>query len=93
MIPQTILNEVAQMLDGKIKKVVINDVYEITNFEVKKVTESVIAINYMIPTSVISLVSLIELKDENDKILSSNAVHVPIAADHMMLQTISVKER
>lgn len=93
MIHQTLLNDIAQLVDGKIKKVVINEMYEITDFVVKQVTESVIGLNYIIPVSVISLVELIELKDENDQILSSNAVQVPIAADHMMLQTISVKGR
>ncbi len=93
MIHQTLLNDIAQLVDGKIKKVVINEMYEITDFVVKQVTESVIALNYIIPVSVISLVELIELKDENNQILSSNTVQVPIAADHMMLQTISVKGR
>ncbi|MMZ64167.1 hypothetical protein D1872_264700 [compost metagenome] len=71
---------------------VLNGTYEITDFEVKSVTDSVLVLNYIIPVAEIPLVTLIELKDAADTVLSSNAVNIPIAADHLMLQTIEVKE-
>ncbi|TYA12194.1 ketopantoate hydroxymethyltransferase [Paenibacillus faecis] len=92
MIAEGILHDVAEYVNGRVAKVVLNGTYTITDFEVKSVTDKVLVLNYIIPVAEIPLVTLIELKDAADTVLSSNAVNIPIAADHLMLQTIEVKE-
>ncbi|HIW33437.1 MAG TPA: ketopantoate hydroxymethyltransferase [Candidatus Paenibacillus intestinavium] len=92
MITAELLNDIATYVDGRVAKVVLNGSYEINDFEVKAVTDNVMALNYIVPVADVSLITLIELKDSADNILTSNAVNVPITVDHMMLQTITVKE-
>ena len=92
MIAEGILHDVAEYVNGRVAKVVLNGTYAITDFEVKAVTNKLLVLNYIIPVAEVSLVTLIELKDAADTVLSSNAVNIPIAADHLMLQTIEVKE-
>ncbi|WP_334072477.1 MULTISPECIES: ketopantoate hydroxymethyltransferase [Paenibacillus] len=92
MIAEGILHDVAEYVNGRVAKVVLNGTYAITDFEVKSVTDKVLVLNYIIPVAEIPLVTLIELKDAADTVLSSNVVNIPIAADHLMLQTIEVKE-
>jgi hypothetical protein len=92
MISTTFLNELAEYVDDRVAKVVINDSYVITDFEVKSVTANILALNYIVPVAEVSLITLVELKATDDTLLTSNPVNVPIAADHMMLQTITVRE-
>jgi hypothetical protein len=92
MINPILLAEMAEHVDQRIAKVVLNGTYEITDFRVKEVSESTVALNYVVPVAEVSLVTLIELKDSTGTILSANEVFVPITADHMMLQTITIKE-
>lgn len=92
MIASNLLHDVADYVNGRVAKVVINNSYTITDFEVKTVNEKVLILNYIVPVSEVSLITLVELKDAADNVLSSNAVNVPITADHLMLQTIEIKE-
>lgn len=92
MIAASLLHDMGEYVKERVAKVVINGSYEITNFEVKAVTDNVLALNYIIPVSEVSLITLVELKDASNTILTSNDVNVPITADHLMLQTIKVKE-
>lgn len=92
MIASTFLADVAQYTNGRIAKVVLNDTVEITNFSIKEVTESQIGMQYIVPAASVSLVTKIDLKDKDNKVISSNNVYVPIASDTLLLQTISVKE-
>lgn len=92
MISEEFLHDVAEYVDGQVAKVVLNGSYEIEEFETKAVTDNVLALNYIIPASEISLVTTIELKDVADTIITSNIVQVPITSDTLMLQTIEVKE-
>lgn len=92
MIASNLLHDVAEYVNGRVAKVVINGTYVITNFEVKAVTDNVLALNYVVPVEEVSLITLVELKDATDVVLTSNAVNIPITADHLMLQTIEVKE-
>jgi len=92
VITTSFLHDVALYTEGRVVKVVINGTHEITDFEVKRVTESTLVLNYFVTAADVPLVSLIELKDASNKVLSSNSVNVPITADTMMLQTIEVKE-
>lgn len=92
MITSKLLNSLAAFVDSRVAKVVLNGTYAITDFEVKAVTDNVLALNYIVPAADVSLITLIELKDAANNVLTSNAVNVPITVDHMMLQTITVKE-
>lgn len=92
MITTGLLHDVAEYVNNRVAKVVINKTYTITKFEVKAVTNNVLALNYVVPVSEVSLITLVELKDAADNVLSSDPVNVPIAADHLMLQTIECKE-
>jgi len=92
MIAQQFLNDVAGYVDSRVAKVVLNGSYEITQFEVKQVTDNTLALNYIIPAAEVSLVTLIELQDATGNVITSNNVHVPITADTLMLQNITVTE-
>jgi len=92
MIATEFLNEIAEYVDSRIAKVVLNESYEITEFEVKEVTDNTLALNYIIPANEVSLVTKIELKSAEDDLITSNDVNVPISSDTLMLQTITAKE-
>ena len=92
MIESTFLNDVAKYVDSRVAKVVLNGTYVITNFEVKQVTGNVLALKYLIPVADVSLVTSIELKDAADNVISTNNVNIPITADHLMIQSLTVKE-
>ncbi len=92
MISTHFLQDVAEYVNGRIAKVVLNGMYEITDFETKAVTDNTLALRYIIPGAEVSLVTKIELKSAEDELITSNDVHVPITSDTLMLQTIEVKE-
>lgn len=92
MISAQFLHDVAGYVDGRIHKVVLNENYEITDFEVKQVDGSTAVLNYIVEASEVSLITKIELKDASDNVISSNDVNVPVQADILMLQTIEAKE-
>ncbi|GIO42461.1 ketopantoate hydroxymethyltransferase [Paenibacillus apis] len=92
MIASTLLSEIATLTDSKIVKVVLNETYEITNFEVKAVSGSTVGMQYIVPASVVPVVNKIELKNSSDQLVTSNDVYVPITSDTLILQTIEVKE-
>lgn len=92
MITDSFLNEVANFVDSRIAKVVLNGVYEITKFEQKAVTDSTVALNFIIPAAQISLVTLIEVKGPTNNLVSSKPVNVPIISDTLMLETFEIEE-
>ena len=92
MIDAAFLQDVAEYVDSRVAKVVLNGTYAITDFEVKQVTDNVLALKYLIPVADVSLVTSIELKDAADNVISTNNVNIPITADHLMIQSITVKE-
>jgi len=92
MIAESFLNEVANFVDYRIAKVVLNGVYEITKFEQKAVTDSTVALNYIIPASQVSLVTLIEVKGPDNNLVSSKPVNLPITSDTLMLETFEIEE-
>ncbi|MGO4786959.1 ketopantoate hydroxymethyltransferase [Paenibacillus sp. FSL W7-1279] len=92
MISSQVLNDVAEYVDSRVSKVVLNGTYEITDFEVKQVTGSMMALNYIVPASSISLVTQIDLTGEAGELISSNPVYLPVSSDTLILQTIEVKE-
>lgn len=92
MINTQFLHETAKFVDTRVAKVVINESHEITDFEVKAVTDNVLALNYIVPVSEVSQITKIELRDSANNQITVNDVDVPIASDTLMLQTIEVKE-
>lgn len=92
MINAQFLQDVAEYVDDRVAKVVLNESYEITDFEVKAVTDNILALNYIVPVSEVSLITKIELKDADNNQITANDVNIPIASDTLMLQTIEVKE-
>ncbi|MEK5480297.1 ketopantoate hydroxymethyltransferase [Paenibacillus sp. FSL R5-0407] len=92
MIASSFLNGVANYTHGRIAKVVLNDLIEITNFAIKEVTESTVGMQYIVPAALVSLVTKIDLKDSSNNLISTNNVYVPIASDTLLLQTILIKE-
>ncbi|HEY4391098.1 MAG TPA: ketopantoate hydroxymethyltransferase [Paenibacillus sp.] len=92
MIVSTFLSDIADYTNGKIAKVVLNDTVEISNFTIKEVNGSMIAMQYIVPATLVSTINKIELKDGDDNVISTNNVFVPIATDTLLLQNIQVKE-
>lgn len=92
MIQTQFLHDVADYVDSRIAKVVLNGSFVITDFDQRAVTDSTVALNYIVPAANISLITQIDLKDPNDILISSDAVNVPVPSDTLMLQTIEVKE-
>lgn len=92
MITSTFKQEVAEFIDSKITKVVLNSgAYEITDFIVKAVSDNTLSLNYLIPQGTVDTVTRIELKNAAGTV-SDNIVSLPIASDTLMIQTIFVKE-
>ncbi|MGN7381422.1 MULTISPECIES: ketopantoate hydroxymethyltransferase [unclassified Paenibacillus] len=92
MITTHLLNEVAKFTDSKIAKIVLNGTYEITSFTSKQAENNEVILNYMVPFGSVETITLIELKQADNRVLSSNQVYVPVTTDTIMVQTIEVKE-
>ncbi|MDQ0090193.1 hypothetical protein J2T12_003607 [Paenibacillus anaericanus] len=92
MIGSSFLSELANYTNDKISKVVLNDLIEIPNFEIKQVANSSIGLQYVVPAALVSLVTKIDLKDYGNEVISTNNVYVPISSDTLLLQTILIKE-
>ncbi|MNW53416.1 hypothetical protein D3C74_309770 [compost metagenome] len=92
MIPSSFLASLANYTNNRIVKVVLNEVYEITNFVIKTVTDSTVGLQYVVPSAAVSVVTKIELKDSSNNVVCTNNVNVPIASDTLMLQTILIRE-
>ncbi|MNI87236.1 hypothetical protein D3C73_1444170 [compost metagenome] len=92
MIASSLLSEIAILAESKIAKVVLNETFEIVDFEVKSANGATVGMQYIIPVSAVPVVTKIELKDGAGQVISSNDVYVPITSDTLILQTIEVKE-
>ncbi|HHY27702.1 MAG TPA: ketopantoate hydroxymethyltransferase [Desulfitobacterium dehalogenans] len=92
MISIEFLSSIAGYVDGQVAKVVLNGSYEITSFKVKEAEQGLVNMQYVVPDGVVPIVSLIELRDSSDTVISSNEVYVPITADTIITQSIRVKE-
>lgn len=90
MINQSFLNEIATETNSKIAKVVLNGTYEITAFDVKSVSTSVIRLQYTVPNGSVVNITKIEIKKANGSIISSNTVFVPITTDTIIKHDITV---
>ncbi|AFL99769.1 hypothetical protein Desde_1343 [Desulfitobacterium dehalogenans ATCC 51507] len=92
MISTKFLSSIAGYVDGQVAKVVLNGSYEITSFKVKETGQGLVNMQYVVPDGAVPIVSLIELRDSSDTVISSNEVYVPITADTIITQSIRVKE-
>ncbi|MBS4172133.1 ketopantoate hydroxymethyltransferase [Bacillus sp. FJAT-49736] len=92
MISTNFINDVSTYTSGKIAKVVINDTYEINNFKVKEAFNNTVSLQYIIESKFVETVTKIDLKDNQNKLISTNAVNIPIASDTLLLQNVSVRE-
>ncbi|WP_217563079.1 ketopantoate hydroxymethyltransferase [Paenibacillus sp. GbtcB18] len=92
MINPNFLNSVAQYADSKVKAVVLNGTYSITQFKVKAVSGGILTLEYLVPFGAVDAITSIELWDGQGNKISTNAVYVPIASDTIMRQTITIKE-
>lgn len=92
MIQQAFLRNVAGYVNASIAKVVLNKQVELTEFEVKEVTDSTVLMQYMVHAADVNEVTNIELQDAQGRVITTNQVNVPIAADTLLLQTIEIKE-
>ncbi len=92
MITDRFLGSVAGFVNTSIAKVVLNQTYEITTFDVKEVQGNVVMIEYMVPAASVDLVTLIQLKDEAGALITENTVYVPVPSDTIIRQPITVKE-
>jgi len=92
MINAQFLHDVAQYVNTRIAKVVLNGSYVITDFTARAVEDGMVALNYLVPVEDVSLITLIELRDVDNALITTDAVNVPITSDTKMLQTIEAKE-
>lgn len=92
MIQKSFLTEIANYTNGEIAKVVLNDTFQITDFVIKEVTETTVAMQYLIPVASLSLVTKIDLKDSANRVISTNDVYIPIASDTLILHTFAIRE-
>ena len=92
MIEQAYLTRIADVVQTDIAKVVLNGVYEIIEFEQKAVTDSTVALNYIIPASAVSLVTTIEIKRADNSRISYKPVNLPVTSDTLMLETFEIEE-
>lgn len=91
LINPNLLTEFAEIVNGKIDRVVLNGVHTITDFEVKEVDGNTLAINYIVKESDVSNITKIELKGPDD-FVSSHDVEIPIKADQVLIQEIEILE-
>jgi hypothetical protein len=93
MIDQAYLVELTEYTDDKIAKVVINNgAHVITSFEIKQTAANLLTMEYLVPASSVSEITIIELKSAANQLISSNNVFVPITTDTVIKQTIRVME-
>lgn len=93
MIATRFLSEIAGFTNRQVNKVVLNGgAFEIADFEIKQVRDNVVSMKYMVPFGSVNAVTSIELQSSDGTTISSNEVRIPIAADTLLLQLITVKE-
>lgn len=92
MITDEFLGTVAEFVNSKVAKIVLNQEFEITNFTIKSVQGAVLTIEYMVPSASVSVISLIQIKDAVGGLISENQVYVPVSSDTIITQTVKVRE-
>lgn len=90
---QKILNETAQFLNAKIAKVLVNGTQEITTFDLQKLDENVITVEYSITEDMnIPFVRNIKLLQADGSVITNSDVYVPVIGDVVIKHKITVAE-
>ena len=90
---QKILNETAQFLNTKIAKVLVNGTQEITTFDLQKLDENVITVEYSITEDMnIPFVRNIKLLQADGTVITNSDVYVPVIGDVVIKHKITVAE-
>ena len=90
---QKILNETAQFLNSKIAKVLVNGTQEITTFDLQKLDENVITVEYSITEDMnIPFVRNIKLLQADGSVITNSDVYVPAIGDVVIKHKITVAE-
>lgn len=92
MIKAEFINEIALFIETKIDKVRINDIYDITSFTIKSVSENKVNIAYMIPNGAVTKVTNMALLDEHGLVIVTNDVYIPISSDTDISHTFTIVE-
>lgn len=92
MIKAEFMNEIAQFIETRIDKVRINGVYDITNFTIKSVSGSKVSMAYMIPNGAVTKVANMALLDEDELVIATNDVYIPISSDTDISLTFTLTE-
>ena len=88
-----LLGDLATFTVGDIAKVRVNGNHIISTFIEKTASNNVATIQYNVPASLgIDVVTLLELLDSSNNVLTSSQVYVPLLQDVTMKHTITVKE-
>lgn len=85
MINPTELNEIAENIKNRVRKVIVNDTIEITNFTLKTVTDNQLTLEYVIPSTV-DLITNIKLMGDVEHIASAD-VNIT-TADNVLIKHI-----
>ncbi len=91
MIQQNYLKEIAGYTNSRIAKVTLNGEYDITTFIVKRVADQRVELEYLIPAADITSVTRLELRSATNEVLGSSEVFIPVAADTVIKQYVTVK--
>ncbi|WP_067843573.1 hypothetical protein [Amphibacillus sediminis] len=92
MIKQAFLDDVANYINTRIKKIRLNDSYLIDQFVVKQVQQSTVTMEFLVPFGSVEVIDKIDLIDQENQVISTNSVTVPITSDTVILQSFEVKE-
>ncbi|BBI32056.1 ketopantoate hydroxymethyltransferase [Cohnella abietis] len=92
MIKQSYLHELAQYTKDKITKLVVNDVLEITDFNLKEVDANNVELEAVIPFGAMATVTKIELKGSMNDVIATKTVFLPIVEDTIIQQVITFVE-
>jgi len=92
MIVTDFLQEIADYVDGRVAKVVLNGSYEITDFVKRQMVGQTLELVYIVPADEVPLIESVEVRDAADVALTSNAVYVPVTSDAWITHRIETGE-
>lgn len=89
----SLLEKLANDTLNKIYKIKINDQKEITGFTKKEVSKNTVLLEYTVPKyEDVSNITNVKVLTEEDEVLSSMDVYVPLQAETVMKHTIKIEE-
>lgn len=91
-IKQPVFTAAANVTAANIAKVRINGTLVITAFDLKEAIGSQVTIEYNVFASQIETITLVEVLDASNNVLTSSVVYVPVVLDVLMTHRINFKE-